>query len=138
MRRDRADAVPAFGRLYVIARQGYVDPETIDNLAIAVDEQPMSRTSAVVKALIPAVLGLLLPIGPLIIAVTAGLITKLFGHELHEGYAPEIPVIGELLYVMGVMGWLTFFTLPLGAVVTPLCILWSVMKLKKLWSRERT
>ena len=55
---------------------------------------------------------------PLVSMITAGLIASLFGCSLDESGTSVCPTafgdIGELLYMMGVFGWLLFYTVPLG------------------------
>ncbi len=60
-------------------------------------------------------------IGPLMVALTAGSIAEANGCELHEGFVNSCVVngwdIGESLYTMGVLGWMTLATLPLALVL---------------------
>lgn len=60
-------------------------------------------------------------ISPILISVAAGRIALLYGVELHEGYPPKIPgfagpVISQVLYTLGVCGWLFILTIPAGVV----------------------
>lgn len=65
----------------------------------------------------------------------------MFGKQLNEGSAPDIPIIGGLLYVMGVFAWLSLMTIPLGLVCFPICLIAFVrcrIKLSKAQARLRT
>jgi hypothetical protein len=59
---------------------------------------------------------ILFGISPFLISLFAGFVTSLFGETLNEGSAPDIPLIGDLLYSMGVSGWLFIITIPLSFV----------------------
>jgi hypothetical protein len=56
---------------------------------------------------------------PILSAVIAGSIASANGCELHEGFANPCVIAGrdygQLLYNMGVMGWLALLTFPLAA-----------------------
>ena len=65
--------------------------------------------------LVSLILILFLGILPIIFAMIAGLISKLFGHELTECGPPKIPIIGRILYSFGVMGWFSLITVPMSA-----------------------
>jgi hypothetical protein len=74
----------------------------------------MTKRKEILKHLIPFPLIALFGISPILIAMFAGFIASLFGHQLNEGSAPDIPLIGDLLYAMGVMGWFSLLTLPVA------------------------
>jgi hypothetical protein len=54
-------------------------------------------------------------ISPILVAALAGFIAMLFGENLNEANPPDIPIIGDWLYAMGVMGWFALGTVPLAA-----------------------
>jgi hypothetical protein len=60
----------------------------------------------------------LFAVSPILCAMLAGLIAKLCGSQLDEGGVHPCIVcgvdIGGLLYKMGVLGWLSLFTVPIG------------------------
>ena len=60
---------------------------------------------------------LLIAFGPLICTLCAALVAILFGINLNEGSPPHIWLIGDVLYAMGNMFWLSFVTAPLAAVI---------------------
>jgi hypothetical protein len=58
-------------------------------------------------------------VAPVLLAMSAGWIASFFGVELNEGSPPSIggvagSLISQVLYFLGVCGWLILFTLPLG------------------------
>jgi hypothetical protein len=84
------------------------------------------KARRVVMYALPYVAFLLIGIAPFLVCFTAAGITELFGQHLNEGNAPDIPVIGHLLYAMGVFGWFVMFTIPLalgGIVIYTLVLL---------------
>ncbi|EHT99540.1 hypothetical protein [Pantoea stewartii] len=58
---------------------------------------------------------------PLIIALTAGLVASVAGCPLNESRAYPCFILGydtgQLLYRMGVSGWFSLYSLPLGAML---------------------
>ena len=58
----------------------------------------------------PAIL--LAGFAPLIISFATGYVASLFGIKLDEGSAPDIPIIGSILYTLYTMVWYIFLTLP--------------------------
>ena len=61
---------------------------------------------------IPFVVFGLIGIAPILMAMGAGLVAKIYGYELHEGYPPDESDLGRTLYRLGVAGWYFLFTLP--------------------------
>lgn len=64
---------------------------------------------------------ILIGIGPLLVSLAASAFASINGCVLHEGYANPCVVFGadwgELLYTMGVMGWITLASLPVGVIM---------------------
>jgi hypothetical protein len=62
----------------------------------------------------------LVAVAPLISVLISGVIAGVLGCELDEGSLHPCPLLGvdlgEILYVMFVLGWFALVTLPLGAV----------------------
>ncbi|WP_137156977.1 hypothetical protein [Rhizobium sp. FKL33] len=62
----------------------------------------------------------LFALGPLLLALSAGLIAQTAGCTLDEGSVHACLIggveLGETLYTMFVLGWLTMMTAPLGAI----------------------
>ena len=61
---------------------------------------------------IPFVVFGLIGIAPILTAMGAGFVAKIYGYELHEGYPPDDSDLGRTLYRLGVAGWYFLFTLP--------------------------
>lgn len=63
----------------------------------------------------------LFSLSPLLVALTAGGIASANGCALDEGSAHPCLIgghdYGELLYMMGVLGWLSLATIPLGGLL---------------------
>ncbi len=71
-------------------------------------------------------------LNPVIVAGLAGTISSMFGQRLNEANAPDIPVIGELLYAMFVYGWFAMVTIPIGLVFIVIALIVHVMILRRL------
>jgi hypothetical protein len=76
----------------------------------------MSKTRQILVCFMPFLVITILGLLPLLIMMLGGLLASLFGVRLNEAQAPDIPVIGGLLYGMYVIGWLALGTIPLAAV----------------------
>lgn len=67
------------------------------------------------------VIGIVVGLGPVGLAMLAGLVAGAAGCTLNEGAAHPCVIagvdIGGALYFFGMMGWLSLATLPLGAIV---------------------
>ncbi|GAB4064360.1 hypothetical protein GCM10028812_02710 [Ancylobacter sonchi] len=74
-----------------------------------------------------------LALAPLACALLAGLVADLAGCALDEGSVHPCLIggrdVGELLYTMGVLGWLTLATLPAGGL---LLLVWGAVALLHL------
>ena len=67
----------------------------------------------------------LIGIAPILIAMTAGWIARVYGFELHEGAPPDDSERARTLYRLGVAGWYFLYTLPLAlalSVVYAICL----------------
>ena len=67
---------------------------------------------------------------PLLITFLASAIAKSNSCKLHEGYSNPCILfgvdIGDALYAMGIMLWLSLVTLPIGIVVIVISLIWAV------------
>jgi hypothetical protein len=58
--------------------------------------------------------------GPILIALTAGLVAAMLGCQLDEGNIHACPLLGidlgAALYFFGMFGWFTLMTIPLGGI----------------------
>ena len=73
--------------------------------------------------------------GPILVLLLASGIADLYGCELNEGYANPCIVlgtdIGDLLYAAAVLPWLSFFTIPVGALLFVIGLVWLIVVLSK-------
>ena len=73
------------------------------------------------------ILILLFAVLPLIAALSAGAVAHALGCPLDEGGVHPCPFLGmdfgELLYSLGVLGWLSLLTIPIGAA---LLLIWLI------------
>jgi len=73
------------------------------------------------------ILILLFAVLPLILALSAGGVAHALGCRLDEGDVHPCPFLGidlgELLYALGVLGWLTLATVPIGG---GLLLIWLI------------
>lgn len=78
---------------------------------------------------------------PLIVTLSAGAIAEWYGCVLHEGYPNPCVILGadrgELLYGLGVFGWLSLVTIPCGAFGCVGALLWGVAIGVSDWRRRR-
>lgn len=87
-------------------------------------------------ALIFALVSVSIAVLPLLSMLVAGLVARLFGCELNESDMSVCPTvfgdIGSTLYLMGVFGWLLFYSVPLGICGIVLsAILFAIAALRK-------
>ncbi len=75
-------------------------------------------------------------ISPVLLAMFAGFITSLFGEQLNEGSPPDVPVIGGLLYSMGVMGWFSLITVPLAGLGLLIYLIIFLMKVSEITKKD--
>ena len=65
-----------------------------------------------------AILSVIVAVLPIVSMITAGVIANAFGCALDESGTSSCPTpvgdIGELLSMMGLFGWLVFFSVPIG------------------------
>jgi hypothetical protein len=58
--------------------------------------------------------------GPILVALTAGLVAAALGCQLDEGNVHACPLLGvdlgTTLYVFGMFGWLMLVTIPVGGI----------------------
>ena len=87
-----------------------------------------------------AAVAALFAVFPLLVALTAGLIARLNGCTLNEGNPHPCVIcgkdIGETLYSIGVMAWLSVITLPFGCGVAFVYAVVCVVELLK-WAIAR-
>lgn len=97
----------------------------------------MSRLRGRRKAYVAvAIIGLL----PAVSVVLAGLIASANGCILHEGFANPCVVLGidlgEILYSMGVMGWIAILTVPAALLAIAILVLDMIFEaIRKFLSR---
>lgn len=81
---------------------------------------------------------LIFMLGPIVIALIAGMIANGFGCALDEGSVHACIIAGadrgETLYTMGMMAWFGLFTLPLGGIAL---LVWLVALAATLIIRRR-
>ena len=77
--------------------------------------------------IVAPILILLSAVLPLILALSAGGVAHALGCRLDEGDVHPCPFLGidlgELLYALGVLGWLTLATVPIGG---GLLLIWLI------------
>jgi hypothetical protein len=61
---------------------------------------------------IPFMLFGLMGVAPILMAIGAGLVAKVHGYELHEGYPPDDSDLARTLYRLGAAGWYFLVTFP--------------------------
>lgn len=66
-----------------------------------------------------AVFGLV-AVTPILIAILAGLVGKIYGYGLNEGGPPDNSELGDTLYKLGVFGWHFLYTAPAALVASAL------------------
>lgn len=83
-------------------------------------------------------LGILICLAPLISTAVAGWIASSHGCTLHEGFVNPCVIngtdYGQMLYQMGVMGWLMLATIPIAA---GLIALWIIAEIVRLVHKRR-
>jgi hypothetical protein len=93
--------------------------------------------------LIGAVSIMLLAAAPLLAAMGAGAYADRHGCKLHEGFVNPCIVdgtdIGQTLYTLGVLGWFSLATIPLGAfALLVLAVAWIVSASVRRAKRPRS
>ena len=80
------------------------------------------------KAFYFIIFSIVFAIGPLIFALIAATIAQLNSCELHEGFVNPCIVLGidmgGTLYTAGLMPWFSFFTIPVGAILFLIGLIW--------------
>jgi hypothetical protein len=79
---------------------------------------------------------------PLLCALIAGVIANTLGCQLDEGNVHPCLIagvdLGEILYAMGVLGWLTLATMPMGALaLVGWLVALAVIATRSIWRRRR-
>lgn len=96
------------------------------------------------RSVIVALLGAgLFAFSPILVTALASLIANAAGCELNEGQAHACIIAGrdygDLLYRMGLFGWVMIFTIPVGEIALAI---WGIALLArflwKVWARRRS
>lgn len=81
------------------------------------------------------IFSILFALGPIILLIIGMTIAEINSCDLHEGYANSCIVLGmemgDFLYATGVIPWLSFFTIPIGAVFFIIGLVWLIVKAVK-------
>lgn len=84
------------------------------------------------KPILLMVFSILFALGPFIILFIGMSIAEINSCVLHEGYANSCIVLGietgDILYTTAVIPWLSFFTIPVGAVFFIIGLVWLIVK----------
>lgn len=101
------------------------DEHLSDDVLVLEDIPPrVHEAQQVVRNARGSLIGILFLTGfPILAPAVAAAICALFGQRLNEAHAPNIPWIGDLLYVMGLLGWLGIATIPLGVLCLPIAVI---------------
>lgn len=92
----------------------------------------LSKSKKIIKHILVFPGIILLGIFPILIAMLAGLITQLFGQTLNEGNPPDIPIIGGILYSMGVMGWFAMLTIPCALIALVIYFFYFIVRVVQI------
>lgn len=87
------------------------------------------------KPILFIVFSILFAFAPLLILLLAMGIAYLNSCEVHEGFANSCVILGvemgEALYAAAVLPWLSFFTIPIGALLFFIGLIWLIIVLAK-------